>query len=618
MAYDDLPDEAGPLTQAASAPDTEDDSPGPLTAAAPSVGLMDGYNPERAKLFDLLQHPNIDRSSKWLAFAAGMGAPTKTGDFGESMSSGLAGLAKGQQAENVLENQYREMLTKQYAQMAQQRMMLNGLSTMAGGQPGVVPSQSAGVPPDLAAPTHSLINPATAQVLMLTDPTGKAVSSYISKAAELPESLKPVALKYGIGSPQFNQAVDSLQLKATYIQGPSVGGRNGVPTYIGPKTDTNPSGLYLDPTLTQAAADFIDKRVTAEETARAPWKNVEYTDPTTGEKKMVSGATMYKMLNPGADLPAAPPKGWEAAPSMGAAIPATAAQPGANFQGDPKAILAQIMQIQDPTEKVKALQAYSEQLSGSGNGTQVALPGGPAALTTAPSVATATKLKADADRVNTDYTQRVAEYNAGQTTLATLQELKTRAAASPTMFGPGHDLKTDIASMVGLTNADMLHAKELDKAAADSFIADKLAARLPMLQMQQAGSTASDARQRLAEELNPHTTMNATALIEASNQLSALTKMQMAQKLALDKAGGTANPTAYNNAQTDFTGNADYRIWQYLDTPNTPAVDAKGKPVMGAGHTPLTQRQAYLKSMPADQAAEIVKKASFLRSKGWL
>ena len=182
----------GALSQVASAPAQS------ATATAPSL-FANGSNPYQDKLFDLLSKPAIDPSTKWLAFAGAMGAPTKTGSFAESLGGGLSALAKGQNEEDQLKQKYREALIAQYGRMAQQQNAMNwALGSSTGGQPGLPSSQQPaqpGMPPsgqaqsgpdqgmDQPVPGHYGMTRRDVGSLVMADPTGKALAEAKEKRA---------------------------------------------------------------------------------------------------------------------------------------------------------------------------------------------------------------------------------------------------------------------------------------------------------------------------------------------------------------------------------------------------------------------------------------------------
>lgn len=187
------PQTGGALTQVSQA----------QPAAALPTSLFSGSNPYQEKLFDLLSKPPVDESSKWLNFASGMGAPTKTGSFGESMASGLAGLAKGESEEEALKQKYKMALIEQYALLARQQQALNmtGLGMPGGGQPqgssmpGAAPGQTGGMmttgaggapvqpSPDTPVPGYYGLTRRDIGALVTADPTGKALQDAKEKRA---------------------------------------------------------------------------------------------------------------------------------------------------------------------------------------------------------------------------------------------------------------------------------------------------------------------------------------------------------------------------------------------------------------------------------------------------
>jgi hypothetical protein len=186
----------------------------------------------------------------------------------------------------------------------------------------------------------------------------------------------------------------------------------------------------------------------------------------------------------------------------------------------------------------------------------------------------------------------MADNGQTNTVISRLQNIKMLAPGAITGAETGRrDFMNGLLSLAGIPAASDY------KTASD--LVEKNAAQITSALRMGQGGAGTDALQTLISAANPNRHMTPDAINEAVDQLVASQKMIQSKAKLLQPLYLSRDPVAYGQAELTFDQNADPRVWQLQD------MNPK-------------QQAAYVKTLPASVAADMLAKRQALKKIGAL
>jgi hypothetical protein len=268
----------------------------------------------------------------------------------------------------------------------------------------------------------------------------------------------------------------------------------------------------------------------------------------------------------------------ELAASQGGDVPP---QPGmrGNFVGDPANVAMAIAGLKDPQERANAQAAFDSQMR-QNNGV----------LTPQPQLGAQQAANLSQEELSKKATSLMSDNAQVGTVISRLQNIKMLA---PGAIAGGETSRRDyFNSLLALAG---INGAEDAKTASD--LVDKNSAQIVSALRMGQGGAGTDALQTLLGAANPNRHMTKEAIQEAADQLIASQKMIQAKAQMLQPHYLARDPVQYGQKEMLFDQNADPRIWQLENMPPQ-------------------QQAAYVKSLPASVAADVLAKRRVLKSIG--
>jgi hypothetical protein len=260
------------------------------------------------------------------------------------------------------------------------------------------------------------------------------------------------------------------------------------------------------------------------------------------------------------------------------------AQPGVmgafdTTKATPEAISAAIAQIKDPQERANAQAAFDSQMRAN-----------PSQLTPQLRPGAAQGATLSQDELSSKGKQLLADNANANTVISRLQNIKLLAPGAIAGAETGRrDFFNGLLSLAGIKGAE-------DAKTASDLLDKNQSQIVSALRMGQGG-TGTDALQTLLGAANPNRHMTKEAIQEAADQLIASQRMLQDKAKVLQDQYLTRDPIAYGKKEIQFDQNADPRVWQLQSmSPQQQAV--------------------YVKSLPPDMAADLLKKRQELKKLG--
>lgn len=559
----------------------------------------------------LLDNPDIAGN---LALSAGL---LSGGNFGQALSRGLLGYqdTSNNVQDRALKRTQQEISIQQNAQALKdllwKRQLASAFLGTGDGQPQQPSQEQAPQQPQEQAPQASgglLGQPQASQAPQQSAPQGQPQNGMSGTFAGIPRAAVGLSLagmgdlaKMAESAAQPQSDIGKI-LRDAGIDRNSPLGRQLIQSsaakanYIAP-VSARPGAILRDP-ITQMPIAFNPHVPDGSSPVFDASGNVTGMNQIPGAMNAISELEKAKGLGSGAATPTIryqgttpifSTKAQDVGLATGGANPMQglpAAQGGmtSSFQGAPEKVLPLISAIKDPQERANAFDAYSRQLTNGGPTVGAA----PVTPELAPGVAEGATL--GQKELSDKGKQLTSDNSAAQTVISRLQNIKMLA---PGAIAGGETSRRDyFNSLLALGGI-----KGAEDAKTASDLVDKNASQIVGALRMGSGGGGTDALQTLLSAANPNRHMTKEAIQEATDQLIASQNALQAKAKLLNPHYMARDPQAYAAKELTFDSNADPRIWQLNSM--SPADQAK-----------------FVKNLPPDAAAELLKKRQVLKSLG--
>lgn len=491
------------------------------------------------------------------------------------LSGGNAGLGQGQNNDQNTQAIANGMNTDGTSQKLAQALTQYGQQQNQSNNPWVLPGMS---PQDSAT--------------MFAMAPDKYWEAKAQNAAMTPE-MKVAASLYGFGTPQFQSAMERINLKNGYTAPTSL--RPGAP-YIDPASGqvkytmpAPPAGYQYDSNNNlqpiPGALNAITESRAAEKKADAQFNMHQVFNPATGAYEWQSEQNIANAAN-GVSAPTngAPPAGFTPAPGNGY----SGGSPGAADSTSFKLLQQELANAKahGATQEAAAIQNEINKRfpALATQGQQAA----PKPMMSAPPLGANQGAVNSQNNMAADWKELSSQNSQAQNTVSSLQNIKQYAQkAAVGSLSDKLNYANGLLSMVGVKGAT--DAKTANDLLAKN--ANQIAMRLGG-----SGGMSTDAGRALIQAAFPNAHMSLPAINEAADNLIASSQMTQAKaQYLLDPYNGN-NAQAYNQRKQVFEQYADPRVWQLANMPPE-------------------QRDTWLRKQP--DAADLYSKVKVARSNGW-